>query len=83
MGYRSVEDILKHPETITPRHNIHFGSVRLKFEGLIAAKLEMTDLNDMIKRGLQLAIKECRRKRKKEWDAELKLHAGVISKLKG
>lgn len=83
MGFRSVDDILKHPETITPRHNIDFGSAYLKFEGLIAAKIEVTDFNSMIKRGLQLVIKETKRKHKREWEAEIKLHAGAVGKLKG
>ncbi len=80
MGYKSVEEILKDPKGVTPRHNFNFGNLFLKLEALIVAKGMNMDLNAVLKHGAQLAIKEFKRKNKAEYDALMKKYGGVLGK---
>lgn len=83
MGYKSVEEILKDPKSIKPRHNFNFGNSFLKLETAIVAKGLNTDLNAVLKHGAQLAIKEFKRNNKAEYDALMKKYGGVLGKDKG
>lgn len=83
MANKRVEDMLKHPETITADHKCNFGSPHLKFEGLIVALGMHTDFNAVVKRGLQLAIREFKRTNKAQFEALMKQHGGSLGKKKG
>lgn len=82
MGYKTVEDMLKDPRAISAAHNCNFGAL-LKLEGLVVAKIMGEDFNATVKRALRLAIKECRRNHKGEYDALMKEYAGGLGKKKG
>lgn len=82
MAYRRVEDILKDPKSINPKQHVNLGSPFLKLEGLIVAKGLDIDFNQVLKRGLQLAIKEFKRNNKAEYDAMLKEYGGLLGKKK-
>jgi hypothetical protein len=68
MANKRVDDMLKHPETLTPKHNCDFGEA-LKWQGLLVAKALSVDFNHVVKQGLQLMVKDYKRKNKAEWDA--------------
>lgn len=83
MGFKHVEEILKHPELINAKHHCDFGSPLLKREGLIVALGMHMDFNSVVKHGLQLAIRDFKRRNKAAYDSLMKQYGGELSKKKG
>jgi len=83
MSFQRVEDTLNKPESIGPKHLCNFGSPHVKLEGLIVALGMNVDFNTVVKQGLQLIVRDFKRKNKAKYDALMKQYGGVLGKKKG